>query len=84
MKSNINKGGVYYNQILSPDETWEETLKRENLQIIQLDNSFNKDFNVHNMKAENGKLVTIYKIDMSEQELEKLLENFKNQSMYFL
>lgn len=75
----LRKGDIYYNQQIPTEELWEDTLKKEDLRIYQLDvpvgvEVFNM-FNVTMYKPENGKLVVVDQGDLSRKEIERVLNN---------
>lgn len=55
-KKSISEGDVFYNQKLNPQEVWKETLKRKDLEIIQVGKKSDSGYNVKIMHPEKGKL----------------------------
>ena len=54
----IRRGDIYYNCIIPEEETWEETLARENLKIVQIHEDNNREWSVGLSISKDGKLVT--------------------------
>ena len=75
--SDIGKGFVYYNQNISSDVNWSETLNRNGLKIIQINrdgfsDSKGKFYNISVNTVSNRKL-DIKKMQLTEKEIVKLL-----------
>lgn len=74
----INRGNVFYNQSIPEDESWEDTLKRDGLRIIQLHKPslsiYGDKLNVCIMEVKENKLVTVESSDKTINEIKTLLE----------
>lgn len=75
---NIGRGCVFYNQEIPDDEIWEDTLKRENLIIVQVGREaesvlYKGKFNVTIFTTSSDEL--LIKVDvLSEKEIKKLIK----------
>lgn len=70
---NIGRGYIFYNQTILDDETWEDTLKRENLIIVQVGREVDKKFNVNIYRILDGTLVSKNDI-LTKKEIEELIK----------
>jgi len=76
----LRRGDVYYNEVIPTDEIWEDTLKRSNLQIMQLDlakgaSTYNI-FHVLIFVTDGEKLVLFNASDMDKKEIENYIKGF--------
>lgn len=58
---NLNPGDIFYNQNISSDKKWKQTIERQNLKILKINkiNTINnkQNINVSFFKVKNGKIV---------------------------
>lgn len=82
---NLDVGDIFYNQKINKNETWKETLKRQGLQIINLEKILEgsssekgKKYLVNIMvPIKNGKVLKIEKKSLYEKEIFNLLKRGK-------
>ncbi len=74
----LRRGDIYYNQEIPNEESWGDTLKKEDLRIFQLDNPVGIDvlnkFNITMYKPENGELVIADSGDLDKEEIKELIK----------
>ena len=73
----LRKGDVYYNQEIPTEEFWEDTLKRDDLKIFQLNDPVGIDvldkLNVTMYRPENGELAIADSGDLDKKEIKELI-----------
>ena len=75
----IRRGDVFYNQKIPKNEVWEDTLKRELLQIMQIESIIPGLEPVVNIfESHNGSLCLLTKQNFSNKGVESLINLFTN------
>ena len=75
----IRRGDVFYNQKIPENEIWEDTLKRELLQIVQVESIIpGLEPIVNIFETNNGNLHLLTKQNFSNKGVESLINLFTN------